>query len=729
MKKKVYFSILIAVCMFVVTFAAGFVFNSIIPKSVDGVRLYEWRFTDGVSAQELETVTEYKQATQSAQVGKTANHNYMRLEYDFAAHSDIKTLEFTTQHSPMKVFVDNVEVFNNGYGTKEYTGGKFTSITLEASNHVQHVTVFLYTPLGFTFDAVLKDGPVTIHYEEISGLVLGCAVALVGLFLAVTSFCLKARSRGVLSLLLLSGTIILSGCLAVVYSLSGASGIFTNSMWLNIQISLNMIVCMMVYISILVCFRQRGGRSLLLSLCLFVLSIVALFIPNVLGLQLVMIGFAVIQIIFAVLSVLVMANRMEMKFPIVPKIILVYAALINVYNTISWAVGAFDLLPIIYAMGISVSVFVLYYTMVSGIVTVVVREDERKKQIKEDSVWIESVSSLIAKTFVQNNEKDFFIATSAGICDILRGFCYENGATLVCGTAIFSDNSYKEIYREGELPACDYAQIEAHLSKRENRFFVGSRYIEMLFESSAHPNTVIYIGGIDTGLNGNIANIMHTVYDNVSVAYDNLNLKTDMFSMQENLFIHLAEVVENKFDGTGKHLVTVSRMVEELCQTLGVEKSRAHFIATASITHDIGKIAIPESILLKEGNLTDEEFAEMSMHVIYGKNILSVSQGEFFDIAGKIALEHHENYDGTGYLGKKGEEISIYAQIVHVADVFDALLSKRSYKDSWSVADAVKYICDGAGQLFSPDIVSAFELCKDSLVKIKQEIESGGNEE
>ena len=70
MKKKVYFSILIAVCMFVVTFAAGFVFNSIIPKSVDGVRLYEWRFTDGVSAQELETVTEYKQATQSAQVGK-----------------------------------------------------------------------------------------------------------------------------------------------------------------------------------------------------------------------------------------------------------------------------------------------------------------------------------------------------------------------------------------------------------------------------------------------------------------------------------------------------------------------------------------------------------------------------------------------------------------------------------------------------------------------------------
>ena len=108
---------------------------------------------------------------------------------------------------------------------------------------------------------------------------------------------------------------------------------------------------------------------------------------------------------------------------------------------------------------------------------------------------------------------------------------------------------------------------------------------------------------------------MHTVYDNVSVAYDNLNLKTDMFSMQENLFIHLAEVVENKFDGTGKHLVTVSRMVEELCQTLGVEKSRAHFIATASITHDIGKIAIPESILLKEGNLTDEEFRKVNSSI------------------------------------------------------------------------------------------------------------------
>jgi len=160
-------------------------------------------------------------------------------------------------------------------------------------------------------------------------------------------------------------------------------------------------------------------------------------------------------------------------------------------------------------------------------------------------------------------------------------------------------------------------------------------------------------------------------------------------------------------------------MVETLCLTLGYEPGKARLIASASTTHDIGKIAVPESILSKKGKLTEEEHKEMEKHVWYGRNILSVTSGEFFEIARAIAFEHHENYDGTGYFSKTGNEISIYGRIVRVADVFDALLSKRTYKPAWTYEDASAYIISGKGTLFDPAVVDAFTQCKEKLYDIK----------
>lgn len=137
--------------------------------------------------------------------------------------------------------------------------------------------------------------------------------------------------------------------------------------------------------------------------------------------------------------------------------------------------------------------------------------------------------------------------------------------------------------------------------------------------------------------------------------------------------------------------------------------------------HDIGKLAIRESIVSKQGQLTDDEYAIMQDHVIYGYNMLSKSPGDFMKAAAVIAQQHHEKYDGTGYLELKGEQIHLYARIVALADVLDALLSERPYKDAWTPESAFEYIDGESGRHFDPRVVQAFDRCRDRLLAVKRQ--------
>ncbi|MGN0114391.1 MAG: HD-GYP domain-containing protein, partial [Acutalibacteraceae bacterium] len=200
----------------------------------------------------------------------------------------------------------------------------------------------------------------------------------------------------------------------------------------------------------------------------------------------------------------------------------------------------------------------------------------------------------------------------------------------------------------------------------------------------------------------------------------NNNLESELNSVEEKLFINLAKIVETRSNETSRHLNNVGLMTQIICSQLGYSDSESRLIATASMTHDIGKVAVPDAVLNKKGVYTSEERATMKKHTVYGYNILSVSNGRFFDIAAKIAKEHHENYDGSGYLGIKGEQIDRYARIVRVVDTFDALVSERCYKHAWSVEEAVSYINERSGIEFDPEIVEAFNVCKDDMISVRK---------
>jgi putative two-component system response regulator len=156
-----------------------------------------------------------------------------------------------------------------------------------------------------------------------------------------------------------------------------------------------------------------------------------------------------------------------------------------------------------------------------------------------------------------------------------------------------------------------------------------------------------------------------------------------------------------------------------LARRLGFDEAQCELLLHASPMHDIGKIGIPDHILLKPGKLTAEEWEIMKTHTTIGAHILEGDDSELLNFAREIAISHHEKWDGGGYPhGLAGEAIPLSGRIVAIADVFDALTSERPYKKPWPVEEAVAYIREQSGSHFEPRIVKEFLACLPEILVI-----------
>ena len=174
----------------------------------------------------------------------------------------------------------------------------------------------------------------------------------------------------------------------------------------------------------------------------------------------------------------------------------------------------------------------------------------------------------------------------------------------------------------------------------------------------------------------------------------------------------LAVAAEHKDKVTKDHLTRVSNYSKIIAEKAGLSSEEVDEIYYGSPMHDIGKIGIPDEILLKKGKLTDEEYTIIKKHTEYGYNILKGSESPYLKAGAVISHTHHENYDGTGYPRQlKGEEIHIYGRIVSIADVFDALTSERPYKKAFPMEKAVEMIKEKSGTQFDPKLVDIFLEC------------------
>ena len=181
----------------------------------------------------------------------------------------------------------------------------------------------------------------------------------------------------------------------------------------------------------------------------------------------------------------------------------------------------------------------------------------------------------------------------------------------------------------------------------------------------------------------------------------------------------IGKLSEMKDKETGHHILRVAHYSKLLAVGLEMTEEEIDVLFYASQLHDIGKVGTPDIILLKPGKLTVLEFEIMKDHAIHGYDILKTTSSKYLKAGSIVALSHHERFDGTGYPnGLKGSEIPIYGRIVAIADAFDALLSKRPYKEPWAFEDVIEYIIHQKRSHFDPTLVDVFIEQKEEIKKI-----------
>ena len=234
--------------------------------------------------------------------------------------------------------------------------------------------------------------------------------------------------------------------------------------------------------------------------------------------------------------------------------------------------------------------------------------------------------------------------------------------------------------------------------------------------------------GIDLTQALNIINSVQKIITiDITLAIESYYKKStdDIYKIEQASFNQLVTIAEYKDEDTGKHILRMSNFAKVIASNLGMDAMYQEQLLHAAPMHDIGKVGIPDNILLKPGKLTRDEFEIMKSHCEKGYNILNNSESQTLKNGAVISLSHHENFNGTGYpKGLKGEDIPLEGRITKIADVFDALVSKRIYKPAFTIDETIKIMKDEMKpkEAFDPDCFNAFLNGIDEIIETKNTI-------
>lgn len=232
------------------------------------------------------------------------------------------------------------------------------------------------------------------------------------------------------------------------------------------------------------------------------------------------------------------------------------------------------------------------------------------------------------------------------------------------------------------------------------------------------------------------AEVLQRIHNSLEIRYLYKQQKEYSHTLEEKVFDATSELRKSQLDiirclgrageyrdnETGEHVIRMSKSCQALALAIGLSEKEAEEILYASPMHDVGKIGIPDNILLKPGKLTPDEWAVMQTHAQLGAEILADNESEMIQLAKTIALSHHEKWDGSGYPNSlSGEAIPLVGRIAAVCDVFDALTSWRPYKKAWSVEDAISFLEENSGSHFDPNLVPKFLEILPQVLSIREE--------
>ncbi len=203
--------------------------------------------------------------------------------------------------------------------------------------------------------------------------------------------------------------------------------------------------------------------------------------------------------------------------------------------------------------------------------------------------------------------------------------------------------------------------------------------------------------------------------------YNAINIEAshnEMRRTQEELVYAIADISESSSQQTGAHIRRVAKCAKIFGKYICKDENEIEYLSIASMLHDVGKLMIPNELIEKQTRLTDEEYEIVKRHTDEGRKLLQNAPGRIMEMARNIAYYHHERWDGKGYHNIKGEDIEYYSRYIAVLDVFDALISPRSYKEGWSPEKVYEEIVSQSGKQFAPEAVRLFIKCYPEIKEV-----------
>lgn len=288
----------------------------------------------------------------------------------------------------------------------------------------------------------------------------------------------------------------------------------------------------------------------------------------------------------------------------------------------------------------------------------------------------------------------------------------QNNFYFLSGTGKYGSHPIKN-----SIPSDIVEKLYEATSFGKNRYF-DNYFIVFLGENQTNQNIIYF--EISQPLSSITIDLIEIFCTNISAAINSMYLNEELETTEKELIFTLGEISEARSRETGHHVKRVAEYSKILALNYGLSQKEAEIIRMASPMHDVGKLAIPDSILNKPAKLTKEEFEIMKTHSRIGYEMLKKSNKRLMKSASIIALEHHEKYDGTGYpYGLAGEDIHLYGRITAVADVFDALGSERVYKKSWELNKIINHFKEESGHHFDPKLVKIFFKSLNEILAIR----------
>lgn len=641
------------------------------------------------------------------------NGAYIRLTHTFGDSDTDRILYIHTDYTPMQIYLDQEVIYDNHLDKEEYVGNRYNAVVIP-SGQTRVVDIYMTQPFSGTFRSYTADAQKGINpaftFTPLLG--LGAVLTVIGFIAFIVLLFFTLKNRRYKKLAAVPFVAVIAGGKIFIEQLTRCTYMLNEFFWCALCSMMPFFVlCVMLFQLI----RILGASKKMIA-CLSVYLVLPLLLLGARTAVLMKWGCAAL---YAAGFILILMLCFELSKKSVQRVQYAMACLsIAVFTLCTFAVAAvidiFSLTETVTALDIFVLIVYLIFLCFVQIRLITEPNEDYSDMGNCCSQWVKAFPSHVEHIYSAASMVGLAAAAIEEMCSIVEHAEGELLKTVyepvqACA-AVRTDDGFTELYNRGLGEKCDFAQIAEYYSHTGKKILVSESYFDFIFCCDEQVHVIFHFENIAEQVSEFVSGIGYIEYAIMNVAIQRFlsdMSEEQIFACQQTAFSDAAAFETYDNASASDHISNVVLFTRILCEELGLDAEQSSMVSSASALHDIGKFAVPKELMQKKGNLCREERDMIDKHTQYGYELLSSLPGKYMRAASYIALLHHTHYTDPAPDGIDEKYVQ-YARIVSVADVYDALTSKRNYKDAWDFDRVYAYMNELSGKKFDPTVMQAF---------------------